>query len=317
MIGARCPQQRGFILGGNAMRIVSKFAVCASMLLLLASCQSFTGMFSAEDNVEAAKMAGPPSGAFDAALQQEYIGISQTELDEYDWQHGDLFARKGIAAGNGEAVMPEDPSVWRLPGDKADKLGRARQMLLDALNGGGREKAPADAARAQAMYDCWVQEEETRNEGHQPDDIAFCRDGFFDALGKVQEAIKPEPEPMAAPEPAPIPPEPPARDYLVFFDFDKTDIRSDSAAILDRVVEAMAELGSNSITLIGHTDTMGPAVYNETLSVSRAFVVGDYLAGKGITTGVSTSGKGQTDLRVATPDEVNEQENRRVEIRIN
>jgi OOP family OmpA-OmpF porin len=190
-------------------------------------------------------------------------------------------------------------------------------MLLDALNGGGREKAPADAARAQAMYDCWIQEEETRNEGHQPDDIAFCRDGFWDALGKVQEAIKPEPEPMAAPEPAPIPPEPPARDYLVFFDFDKTDVRADSAAILDRVVEAMAELESNSITLIGHTDTMGPAEYNETLSVSRAFAVGDYLAGKGITTGVSTSGKGQTDLRVSTPDEVNEQENRRVEIRIN
>jgi len=119
------------------------------------------------------------------------------------------------------------------------------------------------------------------------------------------------------PPAAPIPPEPPARDYLVFFDFDKTDVRADSAAILDRVVEAMAELGSNSITLIGHTDTMGPAEYNETLSVSRAFAVGDYLAGKGITTGVSTSGKGQADLRVATPDEVDEQENRRVEIRIN
>jgi OOP family OmpA-OmpF porin len=302
--------------GEVSMVRLAKFGVFASLLFLLGSCQSFNGMFSADGNLAAAKNAGPPAGAFDAALQQEYIGIAQTELDEYDWQHGDLFARKGIAAGNGEAVMPEDPSNWQLSADKAEKLSRARQMLLDALNGGGREKAPGDAARAQAMYDCWVQEEETRNEGHQPADIAFCRDGFFDALAKVQEAIMVE-EPMAAPEPAPVPPEPPARDYLVFFDFDKTDIRSDSAAILSRVVQAMAALGSNSVTLTGHADRAGNADYNQDLSERRATSVRDYLGGKGITTGISTSGKGESDPRVPTPDGVSEQENRRVEIRIN
>jgi OOP family OmpA-OmpF porin len=283
------------------------------MLVMLASCQAFVGAFSAEGNIEAAKMAGPPPGAFDQALQAEYIGIAQTEVDESDYEHADLFARKGLAAGNGEMVMPEDPSNWHLPADKADQFGRARQMLLDALGGGGREKAPADAARAQAMYDCWIQEEETRNEGHQPDDIAFCRNGFWDALAKVQEAIIPEP--MA--EPAPIPPEPPARDYLVFFDFDKTDIRTDAASILDQVIEAMGELGSNSITLVGHADTMGPAEYNQVLSESRASSVSDYLTGQGITGSISTSGKGESDPRVATPDEIEEQENRRVEIRIN
>ncbi len=291
------------------------------MLLLLASCQSFIGAFSAEDNIEAAKNTGPPAGAFDAALQQEYIGIAQTELDEYDFQHADLFARKGIAAGNGEAVMPEDPSAWQLPADKADKLGRARQMLLDALNGGGREKAPADAARAQAMYDCWIQEEETLNEGHQPEDIAACRDAFWDALGKVQEAIKPEPEPMAAPEPAPMPPEPPARDYLVFFDFDKTDIRADSTAILDRVIKAVPELEATSLSLTGHADRAGPAEYNQNLSERRAMSVRDYLtknmASQGMTQSISTIGKGETDPRVPTPDDMREQENRRVEIRIN
>lgn len=126
-----------------------------------------------------------------------------------------------------------------------------------------------------------------------------------------------EEEPMAAPEPAPVPPEPPARDYLVFFDFDKTDVRADSAAILNRVVEAMAELDSNSVTLTGHADRAGDADYNQGLSERRAASVRDYLAGEGITTGISTSGKGETDPRVPTPDGVSEQENRRVEIRIN
>ena len=79
----------------------------------------------------------------------------------------------------------------------------------------------------------------------------------------------------------------------------------------------MAKTGSNNVSLVGHTDTMGPSEYNQILSESRALSVSDYLKGKGITHGISTSGKGQTDLRVPTPDEIQEQENRNVQIRIN
>ena len=295
---------------------LAKFGVFGSLLLLLGSCQSFTGMFSAEDNLEAAKNTGPPAGAFDAALQQEYIGIAQTELDEYDWQHGDLFARKGIAAGNGEAVMPEDPSVWRLPGDKADKLGRARQMLLDALNGGGREKAPADAARAQAMYDCWIQEEETRNEGHQPDDIAFCRNGFFDALAKVQEAIMEE-EPMAAPEPAPIPPEPPVRDFLTYFEWDSTNMTPAGQAALQESIRSAHANPNASIMLTGHADTSGAKDYNQMLSERRALVLIQEMTAAGISRArISWDAFGQTRLLVPTADGVREQGNRAVEIQI-
>ena len=42
-----------------------------------------------------------------------------------------------------------------------------------------------------------------------------------------------------------------------------------------------------------------------------------YLTGEGVTGSIAPSGKGESDPRVPTPDEVNEQENRRVEIRIN
>ena len=296
------------------MKILSRFGLGAAMLMLLASCQNFEGAFSAEGNIEQAKMAGPPAQPFNAALQQEYIGIAQMEVDESDWMHGDAFARKGIAAGNGEMVMPEDVANWTLGPDKAHELSTSRAVLVSALDGGGREIAPDEAAKAQAMFDCWIQEEEIENEGHQPNDIAACRSAFWDNLAIVQTAIAPKPVPVAEPVPAP---EPVARDYLVFFDFDKTDIRADSASILDRVAEAMEERGSNSVTLVGHTDTMGPAEYNQTLSVGRAFSVVEYLKSKGITSGAAASGKGQSDLRVPTPDEIEKQENRRVEIRIN
>jgi OOP family OmpA-OmpF porin len=281
----------------------------------LASCQqNIVGAFSADDNIEAAKMAGPPTQPFNVTLQQEYIVVAQREVAEADWEHGDLFARKGIAAGNGEMVMPEDTANWMLSDDMAEVFVDARDVLMGALDGGGREIAPDEAAKAQASFDCWIQEQEIENEGHQAADIAFCRGAFWDNLATVLTAIAPKPVPMAEPAPAP---EPVARDYLVFFDFDKTNIRADAASILDRVAGAMAEIGSNSVTLVGHTDTMGPSEYNQTLSVDRAFSVSDYLKSQGITRGISTSGVGQTDLRVPTPDQVEEQENRNVQIRIN
>jgi len=296
------------------MKILSRFGLCAAMLMLLASCQNFEGAFSAEGNIEQAKMAGPPAQPFNAALQEEYIGIAQMEVDEADWMHGDTFARKGIAAGNGEIVIPEDVANWTLSDDKQEELSSSRNVLMGALDGGGRKIAPDAAAKAQANFDCWIQEQEIESEGHQEADIAFCRSAFWDNLAIVLTAIAPKPEPMAEPVPAP---EPVARDYLVFFDFDKTNIRTDAESILDRVAEAVVELGSGEVSLTGYTDTAGPDEYNQTLSVKRADSVRAYPEGLGLTVTMSTSGKGEHDLRVPTPDGVEEQENRRVEVRIN
>lgn len=295
-----------------------RLGVSVGAVFLLAGCQSFIGAFSAGPNLEAARNAPPPAGEFNAALQQEYITIAQIELDEYDFQHADTFARKAIAAANGESVQPEDPGNWTLTKELAGQFYAARGRLLLALDNNGRTTAPGDAAHAQAMFDCWIQEQEVANEGHQPDDIAACRDAFEAALARVEEAIaEPEEEMMVEEEAPPPAPEPPARDYLVYFDFDKFNIRPDAASILDRVAEAVAELGSNNVALTGYTDTAGPEAYNQTLSVKRAVSVRDYLAGLGLTVTMQTSGKGEHDLRVPTPDGVKEQENRRVEIRIN
>ncbi len=111
--------------------------------------------------------------------------------------------------------------------------------------------------------------------------------------------------------------EPPARDYLVFFDFDKADIGPDAASILDRAAQAIFAIGSSNVTLVGHADTSGPARYNQWLSERRAFAVRQYLLGKGIAADVITKGRGEEDPRVDTNDGVEEQENRRVEIQIN
>ncbi|MDX1575708.1 MAG: OmpA family protein [Kiloniellales bacterium] len=111
--------------------------------------------------------------------------------------------------------------------------------------------------------------------------------------------------------------EPPARDYLVSFDFDSAEIRPDAASILDRVSQGVFNIGSSNVTLVGHADTSGPDAYNQWLSERRAFAVRKYLIGKGIAAQMIAKGRGEQDPRVVTKDGVEEQENRRVEIQIN
>src|ERR1700759_3167118 len=85
-----------------------------------------------------------------------------------------------------------------------------------------------------------------------------------------------------APAPAEPPPPPVARNFLVFFDFDKSTL---TPRALDIVKEAarVAKSGQNAkVTCTGHTDTVGPARYNMALSLRRASVVKDALVREGV-----------------------------------
>ena len=81
---------------------------------------------------------------------------------------------------------------------------------------------------------------------------------------------------------------------------------------------AARKLGSTGISLVGHADRSGPNTYNQRLSERRAASVQNYLSNRGFAGGdIASEARGESDLRVPTPDGVREQENRRVEIRIN
>jgi outer membrane protein OmpA-like peptidoglycan-associated protein len=102
---------------------------------------------------------------------------------------------------------------------------------------------------------------------------------------------------------------------LVFFDWDKSAITAEAAAILDRAAEQFAATGQTSVALAGHADKSGKDDYNVKLSQRRADAVKAYLAGKGVPAdAMGTEAFGEGRPLVDTADGVREPQNRRVEI---
>jgi outer membrane protein OmpA-like peptidoglycan-associated protein len=69
------------------------------------------------------------------------------------------------------------------------------------------------------------------------------------------------------------------------------------------------------VHVVGHTDTVGSAQFNQGLSERRAASVASYLAGQGLPASrIREEGRGERELLVRTADNVNERRNRRVDI---
>jgi OOP family OmpA-OmpF porin len=135
----------------------------------------------------------------------------------------------------------------------------------------------------------------------------------------VVETPAPVPTPVWTPTPTPPPVEVKTvctpGPYIVFFDWDKSDITPEAAGILDNAISNYQNCGNASVMLAGHADRSGSASYNVGLSQRRADSVKAYLTGRGIPGGViGTEAFGESQPRVATADGVRELQNRRVEV---
>ena len=79
------------------------------------------------------------------------------------------------------------------------------------------------------------------------------------------------------------------------FDFDKAVLRPEGKAKLDELVAKAGAIKLEVILVVGHTDRIGSAAYNQKLSERRAAAVKTYLVSKGIEANrVYTEGKGLT-----------------------
>jgi peptidoglycan-associated lipoprotein len=68
----------------------------------------------------------------------------------------------------------------------------------------------------------------------------------------------------------------------VFFDFDKSDIKSDAQQVLDRQAAWLKQYASTKVVIEGHCDERGTREYNLALGERRATAAKNYLVSKGI-----------------------------------
>lgn len=149
--------------------------------------------------------------------------------------------------------------------------------------------------------------------------IGFLKSSYKDpvSIGKcvdaaLRMAAVPAPTVVMAPPPPPVCNKGP---YIVFFDWDKSDVTPDAATVLDSAVAAIGGCGGAPIFAAGYTDSSGGPEYNQRLSERRAEAVRSYFTGHGVAGSlITTQGFGETNPRVPTADGVRELQNRRVEI---
>jgi len=229
------------------------------------------------------------SSAFDS---DSTISLSGGSADVGDLVN--TYAQKALDAAQGQEVLPEPA-----PDGNADAATMRDRLLKDLED--GRGKFPADAARAQVQYDCWVLN--SRVDGLRSAS-AQCRRGLDAALSQLEHELNPTP-------PAPEAP-PPATDYTVYFDLNSWDLKAEQLTTLQEAIATARAGGQSRITIVGHTDTSGSAPYNQRLSVKRANVVEEALVDMGARReAISVTGVGENDLAVQTGDGVKEPKNRR------
>ena len=318
-------------------------AVRASVLLLAgAFALGLAACSSSSDDLEDATATGSP---FSQALFKDYSDLSHqasslpavttpasggggfwdsinpfSDSGSSDTSANDLlskaFADKALIASRGEEPEPEAAP------DQVSGGIRARLVRAVAA---GKEQLPEDAARAQADYDCWVLY------GSAPSAAAAsqaCKTSLDSSLPKLEAGGRPAPAPIQtvappAPPPVPVAPPPaaatpapaPTGDFTVYFDFDSWTLTAEDLTVLTSVINTARTGGQAHITIVGHTDTSGPADYNQKLSVHRANVVVEALVDMGARrNAIQASGVGESDLAVQTPDGVKEAKNRRAVI---
>lgn len=163
---------------------------------------------------------------------------------------------------------------------------------------------------------CW------RNSAWTPETAHPSCDG-----AKVVVPPAPAPAPAPIPTPAPVVRQlpapvvvPAAPTKLTFsaaalFEFDKSVLKAQGKAELDALLLKLKSLNWTTMTVVGHTDSMGPAAYNQGLSERRADSVKSYLVSQGLpAAAIQASGLGESAPLVDNATAVGRAQNRRVEV---
>ena len=103
--------------------------------------------------------------------------------------------------------------------------------------------------------------------------------------------------------------------YILNFMPGGTDLTPESKAALPKILGDTSQRKGADLVVTGHTDTTGALLANDELSLKRAEVVTKLLVDSGAPAArIESVGRGKRELLIKTEDNVDEPQNRRVEI---
>lgn len=104
----------------------------------------------------------------------------------------------------------------------------------------------------------------------------------------------------------------------ITFAFDSASLNPSFRPTLDKLAATMNEYNQNTITIAGHTDSVGNPSYNMNLSRDRANAVRNYLVSRGVASNrINVVAYGQTRPIADNSTDSGRQQNRRVELTVN
>ena len=255
--------------------------------------------------------AGAPPGIYnDASGKNSSFGVMANALFDYDWGTDSRFSSY---IGGGAGIATVKLKHYNVSG--ADFLNSTvtKRFAWQAI--AGARYALTDHIDVGAKYRYY-----TVTKLNAVDRLGASYHGKWKSHSAMLSIIYNLASRTPPPPPAPPPPPPPPAveapgPFIVFFDWDKSNITPEAASILDNAANAYTTTGQAKVVLAGHADKSGSDQYNIGLSQRRADSVKAYLAGKGVPDGaMSTEAFGESKPLVDTADGVREPQNRRVEI---
>ena len=290
----------------------TKLAVILSMIAFLSACTSLDRLKRQDTS---------SVSPFNQELAEKYLLFAQSEEDQFDWFDSGYFARKGLKAARGEEVFPESIGQWDIPRSDVQNLQIMRERLLNVLTPSVKQELPINAANAQFLFDCWLEQLE---ENWQTDHITACHMEFLNELSRIENnlrkfeannvedlteelEVEEKVEKLLDLE----------KKYVVYFGFDKVDISKDGTKVVNEISSMIKDMNSYKIKLGGHADLAGSDKYNMELSKRRNDSVLNVLVKNGAKDSmIEKVAYGEKMPVKATKDGVSEKLNRRVDVQI-
>lgn len=259
-----------------------------SYLIATVSALTLLGACSNSELIKQTEQKSPTGSSFAKDSYTEYLTLAKSEEGQGDHSSAKHYLTKAGLSADGKEVGPDDPALRNIDGPEEAPIKSGYGKLNAALKSGAADRKPAEAAKAQAMLDCWMEQAE---EGYQHDHIKACRTGFEKSLAALGDTATSADKAMP----------PSGSPFTVNFEFDSTKLTDQSQSEMAKILEKVSVYKPTSITITAHTDLVGGEQYNEALSKKRAAALKAELetAGAGATA-VVADGVGTADPAVKT-----------------